>query len=395
MKTITQFILIISCLSSMIFTSCDDGDFGANPYDPNTPITVSQLPKVLSFTPIEGKEGDLITITGVNFTSATNVTFGGKAASSFEIIDDATIEAVVSSYGGTGAVAVTNHKGTRSLEGFLFIREIDPTENPNLALNGYVTATTAVSGSAANINDDNDKSWWQAMGNDNEWVKIDLGKLYSINTVVMTWDKNAAGTDCDLMISEDDVNYTTIYTIKNWDAVSNDGINKVVFDNTNARYVKLANMKNSATPYNMTLFEVEVYNTPPAENLALQKIASASSNEIGASNAVYGSTSFVWQAGGNSDEWFKVDLGKVYTINNVIIQWDPGAYATDCEILISQDNEEYTSVYSITGWDSSDTEGIQDMAFDNVDARYVKAILKNGATPWNMTIKEFEVYKQW
>lgn len=395
MKTITQFILIISCLSSMIFTSCDDGDFGANPYDPNTPITVSQLPKVLSFTPIEGKEGDLITITGVNFTSATNVTFGGKAASSFEIIDDATIEAVVSSYGGTGAVAVTNHKGTRSLEGFLFIREIDPTENPNLALNGYVTATTAVSGSAANINDDNDKSWWQAMGNDNEWVKIDLGKLYSINTVVMTWDKNAAGTDCDLMISEDDVNYTTIYTIKNWDAVSNDGINKVVFDNTNARYVKLANMKNSATPYNMTLFEVEVYNTPPAENLALQKIASASSNEIGASNAVYGSTSFVWQAGGNSDEWFKVDLGKVYTINNVIIQWDPGAYATDCEILISQDNEEYTSVYSITGWDSSDTEGIQDMAFDNADARYVKAILKNGATPWNMTIKEFEVYKQW
>ncbi|WP_418210771.1 discoidin domain-containing protein [Bacteroides zhangwenhongii] len=395
MKTITQFILIISCLSSMIFTSCDDGDFGANQYDPNTPITVSQLPKVLSFTPIEGKEGDLITITGVNFTSATNVTFGGKAASSFEIIDDATIEAVVSSYGSTGAVAVTNHKGTRSLEGFLFIREIDPTENPNLALNGYVTATTAVSGSAANINDDNDKSWWQAMGNDNEWVKIDLGKLYSINTVVMTWDKNAAGTDCDLMISEDDVNYTTIYTIKNWDAVSNDGINKVVFDNTNARYVKLANMKNSATPYNMTLFEVEVYNTPPAENLALQKIAAASSNEIGASNAVYGSTSFVWQAGGNSDEWFKVDLGKVYTINNVIIQWDPGAYATDCEIFISQDNEEYTSVYSITGWDSSDTEGIQDMTFDNADARYVKAILKNGATPWNMTIKEFEVYKQW
>ena len=28
------------------------------------------------------------------------------------------------------------------------------------------------------------------------------------------------------MISEDDVNYTTIYSIKNWDAVSNDGINK-------------------------------------------------------------------------------------------------------------------------------------------------------------------------
>ena len=65
MKTIAQSIFIILCLSGKIFTSCADGDFGANPYDPNTPITVSQLPKVLSFTPTEGKEGDVITITGV------------------------------------------------------------------------------------------------------------------------------------------------------------------------------------------------------------------------------------------------------------------------------------------------------------------------------------------
>ena len=69
MKTITQFIFIILCLSDMIFTSCADGDFGANPYDPNTPITVSQLPKVLSFTPTEGKEGDVITITCLLYTS--------------------------------------------------------------------------------------------------------------------------------------------------------------------------------------------------------------------------------------------------------------------------------------------------------------------------------------
>ncbi len=383
------------CLSGKIFTSCADGDFGANPYDPNTPITVSQLPKVLSFTPTEGKEGDVITITGVNFTTATNVAFGGKGASSFEIIDDATIEAIVSSYGGTGAVAVTNHKGTRSLEGFLFIKEIDPTENPNLALNGYATGSAAISGSISNINDDNDKSWWQAAGNDNEWVKIDLGKMYSINTVVMTWDMNAAGTDCDLMISEDDVNYTTIYSIKNWDAVSNDGINKVSFDNANARYVKLANMKNSATPYNMTLFEVEIYNTPPAEIwhyrrlhplLLIMRRLSMQSMEI---LHLCGKQKVMMT------KWFKVDLGKTYTINNVVIQWDAGAYAADCEILISQDDVEYTSVYSITGWDSATTEGVQDMSFDNVDARYVKALLKNGATPWRMTIKEFEVYKQW
>lgn len=395
MKTNTQFILIILCLAGMICMSCTEGEYGANPYDPSTPITVSQLPKVLSFTPTEGKEGDVITITGINFTTATNVAFGGKGASSFTIIDDATIEAVVSPYGGTGAVAVTNNKGTRSLEGFLFIREVDPGENPNLALNAYATASEAATGSASNINDDNITSWWQANGNDNVWVKIDLGKVYSINSLIMTWNPDAAGTDFDLLVSEDDVNYAPIYSVQNWDAVANHGINKIRFDNVNARYVKLENLKNSATPYNMTLFEVEIYNYPPAENLALQKIASASSNNAAAFNAVYGSTDFTWQAGGNDDEWFKVDLGRVFTINNVVIIWDLGAYAADCEILVSQDDVEYSPVYSATGWDSAPTEGIQDIEFDNIETRYVKAILKNGATPWNMTIKEFEVYKQW
>ncbi|MCS3085328.1 hypothetical protein NXW09_28980 [Bacteroides ovatus] len=49
----------------------------------------------------------------------------------------------------------------------------------------------------------------------------------------------------------------------------------------------------------MPLFEVEIYNTPPAENLALQKIASASSNNTATFNAVYGNTSFMYETEGN------------------------------------------------------------------------------------------------
>lgn len=50
--------------------------FGANPYDPSTPVTVSEWPKVLSFSPEKGQAGDVVTIKGINFGTASKVTFG-------------------------------------------------------------------------------------------------------------------------------------------------------------------------------------------------------------------------------------------------------------------------------------------------------------------------------
>ncbi|MEI8274297.1 MAG: hypothetical protein WCG08_16920, partial [Paludibacter sp.] len=74
-------------------------------------------PIITSFTPIFQKNGGSVTITGVNFTGASAVSFGGTAASSFTVNSDTQITATVGA-GATGSVSVTAPLGTGSLSGF-------------------------------------------------------------------------------------------------------------------------------------------------------------------------------------------------------------------------------------------------------------------------------------
>ena len=61
-------------------------------------------PQVTSVSPSSGAAGDQVTISGVGFTGATNVTFGGVAATNVTIVDDTTMTATVPA--GSGSVAV-------------------------------------------------------------------------------------------------------------------------------------------------------------------------------------------------------------------------------------------------------------------------------------------------
>ncbi|MFI5187546.1 MAG: IPT/TIG domain-containing protein, partial [Chitinophagales bacterium] len=75
---------------------------------------------ITSFTPTSTGKGNSVTIRGANFNAATAVSFGGKAASSFTIVDSTTIVAIVG-IGASGNVVVTTPIGTDSLSGFIFI----------------------------------------------------------------------------------------------------------------------------------------------------------------------------------------------------------------------------------------------------------------------------------
>jgi hypothetical protein len=73
-------------------------------------------PTVTSVTPGTGPTtgGNTVTITGTGFTGATGVTFGGVAATSFMVVNDTTITAVVPSGSTTGAVSVIVTTGVGS-----------------------------------------------------------------------------------------------------------------------------------------------------------------------------------------------------------------------------------------------------------------------------------------
>jgi len=76
---------------------------------------------ISSFTPAAAKPATSITIYGAHFTGATAVSFGGTPASSFTVIDDNTITAVVGT-GSSGNIAVvTPFRGIASLPGFTYL----------------------------------------------------------------------------------------------------------------------------------------------------------------------------------------------------------------------------------------------------------------------------------
>jgi len=79
---------------------------------------------VTAFTPTSAGPGDVVTITGINFTGATQVQFGGVNAASYTVVNATTITATPAAGGATGSVSVTAPLGTSSLVGFTFLPNV-------------------------------------------------------------------------------------------------------------------------------------------------------------------------------------------------------------------------------------------------------------------------------
>jgi hypothetical protein len=83
-------------------------------------FTYAPIPIIFSFTPTTAATGATVSISGLNFTGTTAVSFGGVSASSFIVVNANTITAVVGN-GATGDVVVTNAFGTGQKSGFTYI----------------------------------------------------------------------------------------------------------------------------------------------------------------------------------------------------------------------------------------------------------------------------------
>ena len=376
--------IILFTLASCFFLiqSCKKDD-GANPYDQNTPITISAMPKISSFLPQTGKTGDTVYIKGINFTGAVVVTFGGKSAGSFVVTSDSTIRATVG-IGSTGTVAVTNAKGTKTLPGFTYIVPLPPVTNGNLALNKPATASTSFNDPQLSVDGNLGTRWSLAAATENEWYKVDLTVVKKINRVDIKWE-GAYASEYALQVSIDNVTFTTVYST----TASPGGDVSNTFIPVDARYVKILLIK-GALPYPMSFWEFEVYADPPPVNLALNKTASASTSFNDPQLSIDGNLGTRWSlAAATENEWYKVDLGKVENIGRIDIKWE-GAYASEYALQVSTNDVTFSTVFSTTtnpGGDVSNT-------FSAVDARYVKILLIKGALPYPMSFWEFEVYKK-
>ena len=120
-------------------------------------------------------------------------------------------------------------------------------------------------------------------------------------------------------------------------------------------------------------------------NIAKNKEAFASSGVKTAKEAFDGNLGSRWIAETkNADEYVGVNLGKLYSLTSVAISWE-GAYASEYEIQVSTDGEEYNTVKAVTATKADTAEFTFDEA---VDAQFVKILCKKDGFNYPYSIWE-------
>jgi hypothetical protein len=126
-------------------------------------------------------------------------------------------------------------------------------------------------------------------------------------------------------------------------------------------------------------------------NLATGRSASASSVQFLTSltpgKAIDANDSTRWGSSWSNNQWLKVDLGSPQTVGRVVLHWE-AAYGRSYRIEVSNDNAQWTTVFSTTTGDG----GTDVDAFVPTTARYVRMFGVTRGTSYGFSLFEMEVY---
>jgi len=133
-----------------------------------------------------------------------------------------------------------------------------------------------------------------------------------------------------------------------------------------------------------------IQNDDASGNLALGRPATASTSYAGlpASNATDGNPTSRWSSQLLEGQWIYVDLGAVYTINQVILRWE-SAYGRGYKLQVSNNAADWSDVYTTTTGDG----GVDDITLaSSASGRYVRMLGTQRATTYGYSLYELEVY---
>ena len=129
---------------------------------------------------------------------------------------------------------------------------------------------------------------------------------------------------------------------------------------------------------------------PAGANLALNKTATSSADEGGATpaqSALDGVMTTRWSSAFADAEWLEVDLGSVQPVGQVVLRWER-AYGTRYQILTSTDGVNFVPVFTQT----NGAGGTENLTFNTVSARYVRVNGQARSSIYGYSLWEFEVY---
>jgi mannan endo-1,4-beta-mannosidase len=124
----------------------------------------------------------------------------------------------------------------------------------NLALGKQVSVSTTQSPhEAANAVDGDTGTRWSGLYADPQWIYIDLGEVYSVDKVILSWE-TAYGSSYEIQLSMDASSWDPVYSTTSGDG----GTDEINFNAEDARYVRMYGTQR-ATEYGYSLWEFEVY----------------------------------------------------------------------------------------------------------------------------------------
>ena len=124
-----------------------------------------------------------------------------------------------------------------------------------------------------------------------------------------------------------------------------------------------------------------------AQNLALNKTTSASSNNQPSANAVDGNGNTRWESAFSDPQWIAVDLGSVQLIDRVRLTWE-NAYGKNFTIQVSSNGTTWTTVATTT----NNATTVNEYPSLAATGRYVRMYGTVRATTYGYSIYEIEVF---
>ncbi|MFE3107339.1 discoidin domain-containing protein, partial [Kitasatospora indigofera] len=125
--------------------------------------------------------------------------------------------------------------------------------------------------------------------------------------------------------------------------------------------------------------------------LSQGRTAWASSSEDGSTqpgNATDGNSGTRWASAFQDNQWINVDLGASHQVTGVVLNWE-AAYATTYKVQVSDDPDfgTWTDLYST----SAGHGGTENLTTSG-RGRYVRVLGQQRATPYGISLWEFQVY---
>ena len=228
--------------------------------------------------------------------------------------------------------------------------------------------------------------------NNGDWIEFDPYRLG--NAVSFTARVSSAGTGGTVQVRTGSATGTvigsaTVTPTGSWETFADvSGTISGAPTGTTTLYLTFAGTGTAA------LFDLDSFTfatgAPPATNLALNKVATASSVEAAtypAAYAVDASATTSWASAFTDPQWIQVDLGATYTVSRVRLLWE-AAYGSAYQIQTSTNGTTWATARSITGGNGGEDDNT---GLGNA-ARYVRINGTTRATAWGYSLFNFEVY---